>query len=148
MGQAVYPVPWKRHPQEMGEDEITRFLAALAVHGHVSASAQNQAPWALAFLLCHVLGQNLGWSEGVVHAKRPQRLRDVVTRPEVKAMLGALEGMHWMMAGLLYGAGLRLLECLRLSVKDIDFATHQILLREGKGIRIGERCFQQLCKNR
>jgi integrase len=68
--------------------------------------------------------------------------------PEVKAMLGALEGMHWIMASLLYGAGLRLLECLRLSVKDIDFASHQILLREGKGIRIGERCFQQLCKHR
>jgi site-specific recombinase XerD len=119
LDQAVYPVPWKRHPQEMGEDEITRFLSALAVHGQVSASAQNQALCALAFLFCHVLGQNLGWSEDVVHAKRPQRLRDVVTRPEVKAMLGALEGMHWIMASLLYGAGLRLLECLRLSVRTL-----------------------------
>jgi integrase len=117
----------------MGEDEITRFLSALAVHGQVSASTHNQALCALVFLLCYVLGQNLGWSEDVVHAMRPQRLRDVVTRPEVKAMLGALEGIHWIIASLLYGAGLRLLECLRLRVQDMDFAGDQILLREGKG---------------
>jgi site-specific recombinase XerD len=124
LDQAVYPVPWKRHPQEMGEDEITRFLSALAVHGQVSASTQNKALCALAFLFRHVLSQNLGWSEDVVHAKRPQCPPVVLTRPEVKAMLGALEGVHWIMASLLYGASLRLLECLRLRVKDIDFASH------------------------
>ena len=123
----------KRHPLEMGEDEITRFLSALAVHGHVSASTQNQALCALVFLYRHVLGQSLGWLDDIVRAKRPQRLPVVLTRPEVKALLGALEGVHWIMASLLYGAGLRLLECLRLRVKDIDFASHQILLREGKG---------------
>jgi integron integrase len=123
----------KRHPLEMGEDEITRFLSALAVRGHVSASTQNQALCALLFLYRHVLGQHLGWLEDVVRAKRPQRLPAVLTRPEVKALLSAQEGVHWIMASLLYGAGLRLLECLRLRVKDIDFASNQILVREGKG---------------
>jgi integron integrase len=117
----------------MGEDEITRFLSMLAVHEQVSASTQNQALCALLFLYRHVLGQNLGWLEDVVRAKRPQRLPIVLTRPEVKALLGALDGVHWIMASLLYGAGLRLLECLRLRVKDIDFASRQILLREGMG---------------
>jgi integron integrase len=123
----------KRHPLEMGEDEITQFLSALAVHGQVSASTQNQALCALIFLYRHVLGENFGWLADVVRAKRPQRLPVVLTRPEVRALLGALEGVHWIMASLLYGAGLRLLECLRLRVKDIDVASHQILLREGKG---------------
>ena len=122
----------KRHPLEMGEDEITRFLSALAVHAHVSASTQNQALCALVFLYRHVLDQNLGWLDDIVRAKRPQRLPVVLTRPEVKALLGALEGVHWIMASLLYGAGLRLPECLRLRVKNIDFASHQLLLREGK----------------
>jgi integrase len=84
----------KRHPLEMGEDEITRFLSALAVHGQVSASTQNQALCALVFLYHHVLGQNLGWLDDVVRAKRPQRLPVVLTRPEVKALLGALDGVH------------------------------------------------------
>jgi integrase len=123
----------KRHPLEMGEDEITRFLSALAVQGQVSASTQNQALCALVFPYRHVLGQNLGWLDEVVRAKRPQRLPIVLTRPEVKALLSALDGVHWSMASLLYGAGLRLLECLRLRVKNIDFASHQILVREGKG---------------
>jgi integrase len=112
----------KRHPLEMGEDEITQFLSALAVDGQVSASTQNQALCALIFLYRHVLGQNFCWLADVVRAKRPQRLPVVLTRPEVRALLGALEGVHWIMASLLYGAGLRLLECLRLRVKDIDFA--------------------------
>lgn len=123
----------KRHPQAMGADEITHLLSALAVHGQVSASTQHQALCALVFLYRHVLGLNFGWLEDVVRAKRPQRLPVVLSRPEVRALLSALEGVHWIMASLLYGAGLRLLECLRLRVKDIDFAGHQILLREGKG---------------
>jgi integron integrase len=81
----------------------------------------------------HVLGLNLGWLQDVVRAKRPQRLPVVLTRSEVKALLGALEGVHWIMASRLYGAGLRLLECLRLRVKDTDFSSHQLLVREGKG---------------
>ena len=123
----------KRHPLEMGEDEITQFLSALAVQGEVSASTQNQALCALVFLYRHVLGQNLGWLDDVVRAKRPQRLPVVLTRPEVRALLGALDGVHWIMVSLLYGSGLRLLECLRLRVKDMDFSSHQILIREGKG---------------
>jgi integron integrase len=123
----------KHHPLEMGEDEITQFLSALAVHGQVSASTQNQALCARIFLYRHVLGQHFGWLADVIRAKRPQRLSVVLTSPEVKALLGALEGVHWIMASLLYGAGLRLLECLRLRVKDIDVASHQILLREGNG---------------
>jgi integron integrase len=123
----------KRHPREMGADEITQFLSELAVHGRVSASTQNQALCALIFLYRHVLGLNFGWLEDMVRAKRPQRLPVVLTRAEVRALLGALEGVHWIMASLLYGAGLRLLECQRLRVKDIDLADHQILLREGKG---------------
>jgi integron integrase len=123
----------KCHPLEMGEAEITRFLSALAVRGQVSASTQNQALCALIFLYRHVLDHNLGGLEDVVRAKRPQRRPVVLTRPEVKALLGALEGVHWIMASLLYGAGLRLLQCLRLRVKDTDFSSHQILVREGKG---------------
>jgi integrase len=123
----------KRHPLEMGEDEITRFLSALAVHEQVSASTQNQALCALLILYRHVLDPDVGWLQDVIRAKRPQRLPVVLTRPEVKALLGALEGVHWIMASLLDGAGLRLLECLRLRVKDTDFSSHQILVHEGKG---------------
>ena len=117
----------------MGENEITQFLSALAVHEHVSASTQNQARCARLFLYRHVLDQQLGWLEDIVRARRPQRLPVVLTRPEVKALLGALAGVHWIMASLLYGAGLRLLECLRLRVKDSDLSSHQIVVREGKG---------------
>jgi integrase len=102
----------------MGEDEITQFLSALAVHGQVIASTENQALCALIFLYRCVLGQNFGWLEDVVRAKRPQRLPVVLTRPEIRALLGALDGVHWIMAGLLSRGGLRLLECLRLRVKD------------------------------
>jgi integrase len=123
----------KRHPLEMGANEITQLLSALAVQGHVSASTQNQALCALLFLSRHVLGLKMGWLDDIVRAKRPQRLPIVLTRSEVKALLGALGGVHWIMASLLYGAGLRLLECLRLRAKDIDFSSHQILVREGKG---------------
>jgi integrase len=123
----------KRHPLEMGKDEITRFLSALAVHGHVSASTQNQALCALLLLYRHVLDRDVRWLQDVVRAKRPQRLPVVLTRPEVKALLGALEGVHRIMASLLYGAGLRLLECLRRRVKDTDFSSHQLLVREGEG---------------
>src|SRR5437867_325843 len=101
----------KRHPREMGEQEVSHFLSALAVKAHVSASTQNQALCALLFLYRHVLDQNLGWLDDVVRAKRPQRLPVVLARQEVKELLGALDGVHWLMASLLYGAGLRLMEC-------------------------------------
>jgi integrase len=91
----------KRHPLEMGEDESIRFLSALAVHEQVSASTQNQALCALLFLYRYVLDRDVGWLHDVIRAKRPQRLPVVLTRPEVKALLGALEGVHWIMASLL-----------------------------------------------
>ncbi len=123
----------KRHPLEMGEEELARFLTTLAVHEHVSASTQNQALCALLFLYREVLAQEVGWLGDVIRAKRPERLPVVLTRQEVKELLGALRGVKWLMASLLYGAGLRLLECLRLRVKDIDFGANQIVVREGKG---------------
>jgi integron integrase len=123
----------KRHPKEMGPPEITAFLTALAVQRHVSASTQNQALAALLFLYRKVLGSDPGWLEGIVRAKRPQRLPVVLSRHEVSALLAALDGAEWIMAMLLYGAGLRLRECLRLRVKDIDFDRNEILVREGKG---------------
>src|SRR5262249_24957689 len=108
-----------RHPAELGEQEIEHFLSALAVDQRVSASTQNQALNALLFLYRHVLTLNPGWIENVVRAKRPHWLPVVLQKHEVKALLNALEGVHWLMGHLLYGAGLRLIECLRLRVKDI-----------------------------
>ena len=99
----------------------------------VSASTQNQALAAILFLYKHVLGCELEWLDNVVRAKLPERLPVVLTRQEVDALLGALDGVPWLMAMLLYGSGLRLMECLRLRVKDIDFTRHEVLVREGKG---------------
>jgi integron integrase len=123
----------KRHPAEMGKPEIEPFLTALAVKRNVAASTQNQALAALLFLYKDVLELDPGWLDDVVRAKRPQRLPTVLTRKETEAVLGALRGVSWLMAVLLYGAGLRLRECLRLRVKDIDFSRNEILVREGKG---------------
>ena len=123
----------KRHPAEMGKPEIEQFLTALAVKHNVAASTQNQALAALLFLYKDVLEVDPGWLDDVVRAKRPQRLPTVLTRKETEALLGALRGVSWLMAMLLYGAGLRLRECLRLRVKDIDFSRHEIVVREGKG---------------
>ena len=118
----------KRHPAE-----ITQFLTALAVERRVSASTQNQALAALLFLYREVFGRDPGWLEGLVRAKRPRRLPTVLARPEVGALLAAVNGVNWIMAMLLYGAGLRLRECLRLRVKDIDFVRNEVVVREGKG---------------
>jgi len=123
----------KRHPAEMGADEVTRFLSSLALHGHVSASTQNQALSAILFLYQEVLRQDLPWLDGIVRAKRSVRLPVVLTRDEVQAVLSQLRGTSRLIATLLYGAGLRLLECARLRVKDVDFATNQILVRGGNG---------------
>ena len=121
----------KRHPAEMGAAEVTAFRTALAVSRKVAASTQNQALSALLFLYREVLGVELPWLDDVVRAKRPLRLPVVLTRDEVRAVLQRLDGVPRLMAILLYGAGLRLLECCRLRVKDVDFATNQITVRDG-----------------
>ncbi len=123
----------KRHPTEMGAAEITRFLTSLAVDGKVAAATQNQALSALLFLYRDVLQQKIPWLDGVVRAKRPQRLPVVLSCDEVRAVLERLDGVPRLMAFLLYGAGLRLLECARLRVKDVDFTFNQITVRGGKG---------------
>ncbi|MBI1745772.1 MAG: integron integrase [Acidobacteria bacterium] len=123
----------KRHPAEMGEPEIRQFLSDLAVSKKVSASTQNQALNALLFLYRHVLNQPLGWVGDVVRAKRPKRLPMVLTRQEVKALLAQLEGVPLLVGTLLYGAGLRLLEALRLRVKDVELVRNEIVVRDGKG---------------
>lgn len=123
----------KRHPSEMGAEEVTRFLSSLALDGHVAASTQNQALSALLFLYREVLQHDLPWLEGVVRAKRPIRLPVVLTREEVQAVLVQLRGTPRLMGILLYGAGLRLLECAQLRVKDVDFGLNHILVRDGKG---------------
>lgn len=125
----------KRHPAELGAAEVTRFLSHLAVHGRVAASTQNQALSALLFLYKHVLGVELPWLDDLVRARRPARLPVVMTREEVAAVLGHLAGMRWIMGMLLYGTGIRLLECLQLRVKDVDFGQREIVVRGGKGDR-------------
>lgn len=123
----------KRHPSELGEAEVTAFLNHLGSDRNVSASTQNQALAALLFLYKNVLGVDLPWLDGLVRAQRPERLPVVLTREEVEKLLACLEGTNWLMASLLYGTGMRLMECLRLRVKDVDFGYHHILVRDGKG---------------
>ena len=122
----------KRHPKEMGAPEIAAFLTHLAVDLNVAASTQNQALCALIFLYRQVLEIDPGPVDAV-RAKKPKRLPTVLTREEVRALLAALSGTNQLIAKLLYGCGLRLIECLRLRVKDIDFAYCQIIVRDGKG---------------
>jgi integron integrase len=123
----------KRHPSEMGEAEIGQFLSSLARDSHVSASTQNQALNALLFLYHQVLEKGIGLIQGVVRAKRPRRLPVILTKEEIRRLLDCLHGTPWLMGMLLYGAGLRLMECCRLRVKDIDFSRNQIVVRAGKG---------------
>lgn len=125
----------KRHPKDMGAPEIETFLTHLAVKGKVSASTQNQAKSALLFLYREVLEQQLPWLDKVTQAKAPTRLPVVLTVDEVQAVLKRLSGTHWLIASLLYGAGLRLMEAVRLRVKDVEFARHEIIVREGKGAK-------------
>jgi len=125
----------KRHPIEMGPAEITRFLSALATERNVSASTQNQALAALLFLYRDVLDRDVPWLDELVRARRPTRLPVVLSRDEVGVVIRELQGVHRLMATLLYGAGLRLLECARLRVKDVDFGRSQITVRGGKGDR-------------
>ena len=123
----------KRHPRDMGVQEVHQFLSHLAVEGQVAASTQSQALSAILFLYQQVLKQDIGWLQDVVRAKQPQRLPVVLTQDEVAQVLRRLSGISWIMGTLLYGAGLRLMECLRLRVKDLDFAYNQIVVRDGKG---------------
>jgi integron integrase len=123
----------KRHPKEMGVLEVEQFLSTLAVEGQVAASTQNQALSALLFLYREVLAIELPWMEGVVRAKRPRRLPTVLSRGEIQALLTQLDGRPWLLVSLLYGTGMRLMECLRLRVKDVDFARNEITVRDGKG---------------
>lgn len=125
----------ERHPREMGALEVEQFLTVLATHGQVSASTQSQALSALLFLYREVLGVNLPWLENVTRAKVPRRLPVVLDRQEVKAVLNRLDGRDWLMASLLYGTGMRLMECVRLRIKDVDFARHEIVIRNGKGAK-------------
>jgi integron integrase len=123
----------KRHPKDMGASEIRAFLAHLALHEQVAASTQNGALNALLFLYRHVLKQSFPDLDDVERAQRPQRLPTVFTREEAHAVLAQLRDMPALMARLLYGAGLRLMECVRLRVTEVDFASHQITVRHGKG---------------
>lgn len=122
-----------RNPIQMGKQEVNRYLTHLANEKHVSASTQNQALCSLLFLYRWVLEQPLGWLDDLEHAKRSTHIPVVFNREEVKSILVQLEGTHWIMASLLYGAGLRLMECVRLRVKDIDFNYKQITVHDGKG---------------
>jgi integron integrase len=125
----------RRHPRDMGKSEVEAFLTYLAVERRVAPSTQNQALGALLFLYRQVLGTELGWLEHVERARRPKRLPVVLTPNEVAAVLARLEGAPWLVASLLYGSGLRLLECLRLRIKDLDLARREIRVRSGKGDR-------------
>jgi len=123
----------KRHPKDMGAPEIEAFLAYLAQERHVAASTQNQALSALLFLYKNVLQQEIATLPNLVHIGRPKHLPTVLTHDEALEVINRMTGKPRLMARLLYGSGLRLMECLRLRVKDIDFGNHQIIIRDGKG---------------
>jgi integron integrase len=125
----------KTHPKDMGAAQVEVFLTYLAVERNVSASTQNQAKSALLYLYKEVLGVELPWLDNVTQAKVPQRLPVVLTQAEVQAVLSRMDGTMWLIASLLYGSGLRIMEALRLRVKDVDFARREILVREGKGFK-------------
>ena len=125
----------KRHPRELGAANVEAFLTHLAVAGNVAASTQNQAKSALLFLYREVLETELPWLDNVERARAPKRLPVVLTREEVQGVLGRLTGTHWLIASLLYGAGLRIMEGLRLRVKDVEFSRKEILVRDGKGFK-------------
>ncbi len=119
----------------MGAPEVEQFLSHLAVDLNVSASTQNQALAALLFLYKHVLVIELPWLNDVVRAKRPERLPVVLSREETQRLLACFEGELALVTGLLYGSGMRLMEAVRLRVKDVDFARGEILVRDGKGMK-------------
>lgn len=124
-----------RHPADLGAAEVEAFLTHLAVDHKVAPATQGQALNALLFLYRRVLGIELPWLDQIVKAKKPSRLPVVLSPEEVRALLAELTGATWLVANLLYGSGLRLMECLRLRIKDLDFAAHQIVVRDGKGAK-------------
>jgi len=123
----------KRHPDQMGKLEIESFLTDLAINGKVAASTQNQAFSALLFLYKEVLQIELDGNIQASRAKAPQHLPVVLSKEETRRLLAEMNGMHLLMAKILYGCGLRLMECVRLRIKDLDFELHQIVVRDGKG---------------
>jgi integron integrase len=123
----------KRHPAEMSGPEVSRYLSYLALERRVSASTQNQALAAILFLYRQVLEVELPWLDNVIRARQPQHVPVVLSRREVQALIARLHGQFWLIGQLLYGAGLRLMEALRLRIKDVDFEYSQILVRDGKG---------------
>jgi integron integrase len=125
----------RKHPREMGAEEIGQFLGSLATHRHVAASTQNQALSALLFLYKDVLGVDLPWLQGIARAKKSRRLPTVLTREEVRRVLEEMRGVHALMARLQYGTGMRLMECLRLRVKDVELERREIVVRQGKGAK-------------
>lgn len=125
----------KRHPRDMGAPEVEAFLTHLAVKEDVAPATQNQALAGILFLYRDVLGVELPWLDGVTRAKRPPRLPVVLTRDEVRALLAQLDGVFWLIASLMYGSGLRLMEALRLRVKDVDLDRREVTVREGKGAK-------------
>jgi integron integrase len=125
----------KTHPKDLGAQDVEAFLTHLAVAGKVSASTQNQAKSALLFLYRVVLEIKLPWLDNVTQAKAPKKLPVVLTVREVQAVLSRLSGSHLLIASLLYGGGMRLMEAIRLRVKDVEFARHEIIVREGKGFK-------------
>ena len=128
----------KRHPKDMGEIEISRFISHLATDRNVAASTQNQALNAIVFLYKHVLRIELGDFGPMERAKRPKRLPTVLTQVETSRVLDSIYGLHGLMAKLIYGCGLRLMECMRLRIKDIEFERNQVIVRDGKGSK--DRC--------
>ena len=124
-----------RHPRELGGGDVEVFLSRLATLGNVAAGTQNQALSAILFLYREVLRIDLPWMEGVVRAKRTRRVPTVLSPDEVRRLLAAMDGRPWLLASLLYGSGMRIMECLRLRVKDVDFARNEITIRDGKGAK-------------
>jgi len=122
-------------PHELSSRQVSTFLTHLAVESNLAASSQNQALSALLFFFREVLQREVGWMQNLIWAKKPKRIPTVFTRQEVRQVLDQLDGEKWLLASLLYGAGLRLMEGLRLRVKDVDFGYHQIVVRDGKGHR-------------
>jgi site-specific recombinase XerD len=133
MDQTLHPVSQQTPSKGHGAEEVGQFLSDLAVRRHVAASTQNQALSTILFLYQVVLRQEIGWLNEVVRAKKPRKLPVVLTQGEAKAVLHSLSGIPCLMASLLYGSGLRLMECIRLRVKDVDFAYNHIVVRDGKG---------------
>jgi integron integrase len=125
----------RRHPAELGATQVTEFLSSLATERNVSASTQNQALAALLFLYKDVLRMELPWLGEIVRARESRRLPVVLTRAEVTSMLSKMEGVHCLMARLMYGTGIRLAECLELRVKDVELARREVIVRQGKGAK-------------